>query len=304
MKIIEREPEGISRYKSEPGAVRGGCDRVGNTSMDYDSTEIPFGYDRGRDHGPEFLDLWMNVVSSFVKKDHVKTILDLGCGTGRFSEALAVHFDAEVIGIDPSKKMLEQAQAKRRDTRVSYQKGNAEAIPLADDSVDLVFMSMVFHHFDNPALVARECARVLRDRAKAFLRAGSRERISSYPYVDFFPASRAILEADLPTVSSMRETFASARFTTSAADVIVQEIAPNYDVYAEKLSAGADSVLARLSKSQFEAGLAAMRSHSARVGTQAVSEPIDILVFRREDRGHSKTIGEMHETNDRLSLAG
>jgi SAM-dependent methyltransferase len=272
--------------------------------MDYDSTEIPFGYDRGRDHGPEVLNLWMNVVSFFVKKDDIKTILDLGCGTGRFSEALAVHFDAEVIGIDPSKKMLKQAEAKRRDTRVGYQHGNAEAIPLPDNSVDLVFMSMVFHHFDNRVLAARECARVLRDRAIVFLRAGSRERISAYPYVDFFPASRAILEEDLPTVSSMREVFESAEFTTIAADVVVQEIAPNYDVYAEKLSAGADSVLARLSKTQFESGLARMRSHSDRIGMQAVSEPIDILVFRREDRGHSQTIGEMHETNNRPFLAG
>lgn len=256
--------------------------------MDYDSTEIPLGYDRGRDHGPEFLNLWMNIISSFVEKDDVKTILDLGCGTGRFSEALAVHFDAEVIGIDPSKKMLEQAQGKRRDPGVHYRNGNAEALPLADGSVDLVFISMVFHHFVNPGLVARECARVLRDRAKVFLRAGSRERISSYAYVDFFPASRAILEEKLPSVASMREIFESANFTTIAADVVVQEIAPNYDVYAEKLSAGADSVLAGLSKTQFDAGLAAMRSYRAPVGTPAVTEPIDILVFRREDRGHSK----------------
>jgi ubiquinone/menaquinone biosynthesis C-methylase UbiE len=255
--------------------------------MDYDSTEIPFGYDRGRDHGPEVLNLWMNVVSSFVERESVKTILDLGCGTGRFSEALAAHFDAEVVGLDPSRKMLEQAQAKRRDIRVRYQPGNAEAIPLADRSVDLVFVSMVFHHFDDPVSAARECARVLREGAKAFLRAGSRDRIFSYPYVDFFPDSRAILEEDLPTLASMRKIFESAKFKTIAEDVLVQTTAPNYDVYADKLSAGADSVLARLSKSQFDAGLAAMRSHGIRAGMQAVSEPIDILVFRREDRSHS-----------------
>lgn len=32
--------------------------------MDYDATDIPVAYDRGRDHGPEVLNLWMNVVSS------------------------------------------------------------------------------------------------------------------------------------------------------------------------------------------------------------------------------------------------
>jgi hypothetical protein len=56
--------------------------------MDYDATGIAVTYDRGCDHGPEFLDLWMNVVSSYVKDQHIKTILDLGCGPERFSELL------------------------------------------------------------------------------------------------------------------------------------------------------------------------------------------------------------------------
>src|SRR5713226_8513406 len=152
--------------------------------MDYDATDIAVTYDRGRDHGPEFLDLWMDVVSSHVKDQRIETILDLGCGTGRFSEALRARFDAEVIGIDPSKKMLEQARSKPSDARIRYEPGRGESIPAPDNSVDLIFMSMIFHHFDNPALAARECRRVLRDdrddhnRATAFLRAGTRERIS------------------------------------------------------------------------------------------------------------------------------
>ena len=89
--------------------------------MDYDLTEIPVNYDCGRDHGPEMLQLWMDFVASAVENHPLNTILDLGCGTGRFSEALAAHFDAEVIGIDPSTKMLDQAKRKLRDHRVRYQ---------------------------------------------------------------------------------------------------------------------------------------------------------------------------------------
>ena len=248
--------------------------------MDYDTTDIPLAYDRGRDHGPEVLHLWMNVVSSDVETERINTILDLGCGTGRFSEALAVHFDAEVVGVDPSTKMLEQARRKLRDPRVRYEFGCGEAIPLPNNSVDLTFMSMIFHHFDNPRLAARECRRVLRDGATAFLRAGTRERISSYPYVDFFPGSRPILEDCLSTSAFMREVFESVGFSTIASDVIIQEIAPNYAAYTEKLLAGADSVLARLSRSDFESGIKAMRSHAARIGEQPVCEPIDIFVFR------------------------
>ena len=71
---------------------------------DYDSTDIPVGYDRGRDHGPEFLDLWMNVVSSHVGKQRLNTILDLGCGTGRFSEGLAAHFERTLSALTPQRR--------------------------------------------------------------------------------------------------------------------------------------------------------------------------------------------------------
>ena len=248
--------------------------------MDYDSTDIPVVYDRGRDHGPEVLQLWMNYVASCVGEQRLNTILDLGCGTGRFSESLAAHFDAEVIGIDPSQKMLDQAWKKLRDRRVRYEFGCGEAIPLANNSVDLIFMSMSFHHFKDHMLVARECRRVLRDGAPALLRTGTRERIPSYPYVEFFPQSNPIMEDVLPTVAFVREVFESAGFSTVSSEVVIQQIAPDYATYVEKLSAGADSVLAQLSPTDFQAGIEAMRAHAARAGDKPVSEPIDIFVFR------------------------
>src|SRR5258706_14397078 len=116
--------------------------------MDYDATDIASTYDRGRDHGPEFLDLWMDVVVSHVSDRTIKTILDLGCGTGRFAEALRARFDAVVIGIDPSKKMLEQARSKQPDGRIRYEAGRGESTPLPDKSVDLIYVSMSFPQLD------------------------------------------------------------------------------------------------------------------------------------------------------------
>ncbi len=121
--------------------MRDGPSAVSFRNMDYDATDIAVSYDRGRDHGPEFLDLWMDVVSSHVKDQRTKRILDLGCGTGRFSEALRARFDADVIGVDPSKKMLEQARSKPSSSRIRYEPGRGESIPLPHNSVDLIFMS-------------------------------------------------------------------------------------------------------------------------------------------------------------------
>lgn len=247
--------------------------------MDYDATDIASTYNRGRDHGPEFLDLWMNVVASHVTDQSIKTILDLGCGTGRFSEALRERFDAEVIGIDPSEKMLAQARSKLSIPGIRYEIGRAEAIPLPDNSVDLVFMSMIFHHLEDPADAARECRRVLRVDGTAFVRTGIHERISSYPYFDFFPASRPILEEVLPTKTFVREVFEAAGFRAITERLVTQEIAPSYAAYAEKIAAGADSVLASLTPSDFDAGMAALLAHAAEGDSEAVFEPIDVFVF-------------------------
>lgn len=249
-------------------------------NMDYDATNIPFVYDRGRDHGPELQQLWMNFIASCVGKQRFNTILDLGCGTGRFSESLAAHFDAEVIGIDPSEKMLDQARSKLRDHRVRYQSGCGEAIPLPDKSVDLIFMSMSFHHFNDQKRAARECRRVLRDGAVAILRTGTRERIPLYPYFEFFPASHSIMEDRLPTVAFIREVFESAGFSAVSADVVIQQISPDYVTYVEKLEAGADSVLAQLSAADFRAGIESLREYAYTAGDKPVSEPIDVVVFR------------------------
>jgi ubiquinone/menaquinone biosynthesis C-methylase UbiE len=176
--------------------------------------------------------------------------------------------------------MLEQACSKPSGGRTLYKTGRGESIPLPDNSVDLIFMSMIFHHFEDPRKAARECRRVLREGGTAILRAGTRERISSYPYVEFFPDSVAILEERLPTNTFVSEVFEAAGFQMVTLEVVTQEIAPSYAAYAEKLAAGADSVLASLSSQDFDAGMKALRAHATQSDGEAVCEPIDVFVFR------------------------
>src|SRR5688500_9151587 len=96
----------------------------------YDRTDIPAGYDRGRDHGPEGLGRYATAMASPLGDRTPSSILDLACGTGRFTELLGVHFATAVIGLDPSVKMLDVARAKRHAGRVSSVLARAEEIPL------------------------------------------------------------------------------------------------------------------------------------------------------------------------------
>ena len=248
--------------------------------MDYDSSDIAATYDRGRVLAPDVLGLWMRAIGAHVSGPAPRLIVDLGAGTGRFSEALAQYFDATVVGVDPSRKMLQQAARKRADPRVRYVRGRAECIPIRQRSTDLLFMSMVFHHFADPAAVARESRRILRGDGTIFLRAASLERVPFYPQVAFFPSSRRLMEERLPSMAAMQETFMHAGFQILKAGILHQQVAADYTDYAEKIAAGADSILADVSRDEFEAGIAAIRRQSAAGANEPVVEPIDFLVCR------------------------
>jgi ubiquinone/menaquinone biosynthesis C-methylase UbiE len=69
-----------------------------------------------------------------------KVIVDVGAGTGRSSLALA-RTARQVIGIEYEPAMLRQARKMRigdEATRISYLCGDALALPLADNAVDIV----------------------------------------------------------------------------------------------------------------------------------------------------------------------
>ncbi|WP_444923604.1 malonyl-ACP O-methyltransferase BioC [Microbulbifer sp. DLAB2-AF] len=71
-----------------------------------------------------------------------RTIVDLGSGTGFGSELLRQHFpEARIIALDLAEDMLRYARIERPQAD-DYIVADAEQLPLADDSVDLVFSSM------------------------------------------------------------------------------------------------------------------------------------------------------------------
>lgn len=248
--------------------------------MDYDKTRMPAAYDAGRSYPPEVLAFWLEVISRWVPRGTVSDIVDIGCGTGRYSAALADHFDARVVALDPSEKMLAQAR-KKVSPRVRYEQAPGEGLPLGDGSMDLAFMSMVFHHFAHPDRVAQECRRVLRPNGAVCLRAGTVERCESYAYVPFFPSTRSILDKSLTSQARIESIFAAAGFHLTAHELVPSRAAESWSAYAQKLAHRADSILIQLSDREFEDGLAAVRKHAAsRPSHEPVTEPVDFFVFR------------------------
>ncbi len=95
-------------------------------------------------------------------------VLEVACGPG----FLALAFGArcrEAIGLDLTDAPLAIAERNRRERKlenVHFQRGDADRLPFADGEFDVVVCRLAFHHFEEPARVLGEMARVCRTRGK------------------------------------------------------------------------------------------------------------------------------------------
>ena len=116
---------------------------------------VAAGYQAFRPGYPPALFDWLAGVTSRRER-----AVDLGCGTGQASVALAEHFE-EVIGLDPSAEQIARAAPH---PRVRYRVAPAEATGLPDASADLVIAAQALHWFD-PARLHPELSRIARPGA-------------------------------------------------------------------------------------------------------------------------------------------
>jgi SAM-dependent methyltransferase len=114
-----------------------------------------------------------DVVAELAERGRTRkaTILDLGCGPGDLALELAHRLrDARVVGLDLSPSMMQLASRHATtDGRLRFIVGKAEALPMADESVDLVVSTLSLHHFAAPGAAFAEVARVLRPGGVALI---------------------------------------------------------------------------------------------------------------------------------------
>lgn len=93
------------------------------------------------------------------------TLLDVGSGTGTFALEFARRRpDARVVGIDGDPEILALARSKPGSKAVEWHQALAGELPVEDDSVDVVTISMVLHHLlpDQKREALEEIRRALR----------------------------------------------------------------------------------------------------------------------------------------------
>lgn len=96
------------------------------------------------------------------------SVLDVACGTGDVTLALARTPAARVVGLDFTPQMLELARVKLRRvpseaaSKVEWIEGDAQDLPLPDSCVDVVTIAFGIRNVREPGRAVAEFARVLR----------------------------------------------------------------------------------------------------------------------------------------------
>ena len=114
------------------------------------------------------------------------SVLDLGCGGGFMSEALAKR-GAAVTGVDPAASAIEIAtrHAAAQTLPIRYVVASGERLPLPDHSMDYVVCVDVLEHVRDPGIVLDEIGRVLRPGGMFLFDTINRTRLAAIVIVFF-----------------------------------------------------------------------------------------------------------------------
>ncbi|WP_160133613.1 class I SAM-dependent methyltransferase [Halococcus salsus] len=135
----------------------------------YQTAEVAEAYEDKRfsDGGQLIDEREKEAVLSAVGPVEGKHILEIACGTGRFTTMLARR-GADIVGLDISPAMLQEGRKKAHAAGVAdhleFMRGDAARLPFPDDHFETVVAMRFFHLADTPASFLAEMRRVARDQ--------------------------------------------------------------------------------------------------------------------------------------------
>ena len=216
-----------------------------NTSVYYN--KISGSYDSGRVASSESVEKLVRLLS--IGNDSV--ILDMGCGTGNYLRALKPAAQ-NVIGIDLSEGMLEQARSKHSDLLC----GDVTRLPFAAETFDGVIAMQVLHHVSEKEQFLSEAQRVLRKGASIALNTCSHQQIRTFWLYHYFPGGLAVDLGRIPDSPEIATLLVKSGFRNVGIEICYQNIVIDEtpERYLDKDFRNGSSTFAFLTEEDIELG--------------------------------------------------
>jgi ubiquinone/menaquinone biosynthesis C-methylase UbiE len=248
--------------------------------VDYDTEQFRH-YARGRALTEQQLQAWVSAFKTVLPDKRPLAGLDVGSGTGRFTPSLATAF-GPVIGIEPSVRMREVAQAESQHPDVRYLAGSAEHIPVPSGSADYAVMLQSWHHVQDKPRAARELARVVRPGGRLVMRSGFSDHMPRIWWLEQFPRG---LEVDASMFQPLHEVIAiitSAGWRVASFSTVTEPSAGTRVDMLERLRTRAHTVFAYFTPEEEEVGFRRLeQAVAADPDAPAPADPAPLLTFER-----------------------
>jgi ubiquinone/menaquinone biosynthesis C-methylase UbiE len=117
---------------------------------------------------PDFAALAQRITAALPSRSH---ILEVAPGPGYLAIEIARRGDYRITGLDVSHTFVEIAIRNAREARVDidFRHGNASAMPLPEDTFDLIVCRAAFKNFSQPIAAMNEMHRVLKPGGNALI---------------------------------------------------------------------------------------------------------------------------------------
>lgn len=188
-----------------------------------------------------------------------KRVLDVGCGTGRFTRELAAR-GALVTGVDRSEIMLGAARAAPRlgdGVAPVYVRGDAN-VALPGQAYDAITSFYALQYLD-VTVFARLAHTALMPGGTLVLASFPHRHFAESEFARFFPSMVAFDLARFPSRQRLEAELTVAGFASVSAEMLVVEIEDRAETVVAKVERKYLSSFHLLSDEEFRRGLAAMR---------------------------------------------
>jgi SAM-dependent methyltransferase len=184
-------------------------------------------------------------------------ILDIGCGTGNYTDLFQKVTQArgwQIYGIDHSEGMIDKA--RKKNGNIIFQHGRAEDLLWAHDFFDFIYMTDVIHHIPDIHRIFHEIQRVLRSGGKVCIVTQSHRQIKARPIARFFPGTVRVDRERYPNIHEILDAAHEAGLLFLKQEVLFEGDAIQLDEeYLELVRKRGYSMLHLIAEDEYQAGL-------------------------------------------------